>query len=275
MQEQPKPKLVLLRNFLLVSPLLRPFSQVAMDNGQDRGQGTKREITLRLEFQKNGSSFPEMLLFKSPLSLEKGGVSLEVTLDWEVCQTTHCTAWCFHLLSCYSFEWLWKAPRDTSMRRAQERFPSLSYKHFPPGFKSNTVHSREATVSQGLGKPARCLGLQGGEWPVKLLTSCLGKRPFSLEQEWGDETTLHEYLSSFHKLNPRCSTAVQTDCTSQTPQHELSAPGSAEQGFSHHQGHPEFGPTTKPSLPSHLPVMHAEPWSGLNGEYGILLFHTI
>lgn len=149
MQAQPRPKLVLLKNFLPVSPPLRSFSQAAMDNSQHRGQWTKREIKwhccvtnhTQISISKNGNSFPETLLFKGPFSLEKAGVSLKVTLDWEVCQTTHCTAWCFHLLSCNGFEWLWKAPRDTRIRRAQERFPSLLLKLFPSRFKSNTAHS--------------------------------------------------------------------------------------------------------------------------------------
>lgn len=79
------------------------------------------------------------------------------------------------------------------MRRARERFPPLSSKHFAPGFKSNTARSRKATFSQGLQKPTSCLELRDREWPVKLSTSCLGKTPFSLEQERGSETAVHTH----------------------------------------------------------------------------------
>lgn len=83
---QAQPKFALLRRSLPVSPPLRPFSQVARDNGQHRRQRTKREIKwhccvtnhTQVSISKNGSSFPETLLLKGPFSLEKAGVSLRL-----------------------------------------------------------------------------------------------------------------------------------------------------------------------------------------------------
>lgn len=74
-----------------------------------------------------------------------------------------------------------------------------------------------------------------------------------------------------------CPTSVNSTHTAQQPcghiatakHHSTSAPGSTG-GFPHHQVHPEFGPTRNPSLLIPLPVIHAESWSGLNGEYAIL-----
>lgn len=74
--------------------------------------------------------------------------------------------------------------------------------------------------------------------------------------------TCPTFINSTHTAQQPCRH------NSQTPQLKLSALGSTEKGFSHHQVHLEFGPTRKPSLLTPLPIIHAESWSGL--EYGSL-----